>query len=282
MKLEVNVSKRYFLGILVAVLLLTSAIIAYAATSGFSSTNKKTLAQAKQGGYHTADETIVLAGGQEMTLQDAIDNGNLGGSGALVSSYARTVRVDASQGVYSWRVPTGVTKILVEVWGAGGGASSAGGGGGGGYAQGIVSVSAGETYTASVGAGGTGSTSTGAVGGGESYFSRDSSKLLKALGGGAPTYVPGAGGIAIIASEVVGSAITGSPGGVYSDLFGGKGGDSPNGGNGGPRGSGGVYCSAGLDGFAPGGGGGGTKGGSNYGSCNYMGAGANGLIAIHW
>lgn len=69
----------------------------------------------------------------------------------------------------TWRVPAGVTHIIVELWGAGGGgaagtssvvggAQSAGGGGGGGgsgaYVRASLAVSPGETYTIKVGAAG--------------------------------------------------------------------------------------------------------------------------------
>ena len=65
----------------------------------------------------------------------------------------------------NWTVPTGVTQIQVELWGAGGGggAGSANeccgthpGGGGGGYAKYTLSVTPGTAYTICAGAGGRG------------------------------------------------------------------------------------------------------------------------------
>ncbi len=81
MRLEVNITKTRFFVLLATILLFAGAVAVYAATTGFSSINKKTLAQAKASGYHTADETVVIAGGNQMTLQDAIDNDLLGSGG---------------------------------------------------------------------------------------------------------------------------------------------------------------------------------------------------------
>jgi hypothetical protein len=65
----------------------------------------------------------------------------------------------------TWIVPAGVTKILVEVWGAGGGGSSYGGGGGGGYARAIFSVTPGNSINISIGIGGNGGGTTSSNGG---------------------------------------------------------------------------------------------------------------------
>jgi hypothetical protein len=68
-----------------------------------------------------------------------------------------------SPGVYSWQVPPGVTRIYLEVWGAGGSGggtnytnppSGGGGGGAGGYSYGYFDVIPGNTYAVTVGAGG--------------------------------------------------------------------------------------------------------------------------------
>ena len=63
-----------------------------------------------------------------------------------------------SVGNSSWIVPDGVTKIMLEGWGAGGGGSTAGGGGGGGYIAAYFTVTPGATVSFTIGAGGSGTT----------------------------------------------------------------------------------------------------------------------------
>jgi hypothetical protein len=95
---------------------------------------------------------------------------------ALVGSFAVQARAqDLSHGVQefnesgTWRVPAGVTRITIELWGGGGGGAGAGsaalgadpggGGGGGGsgaYLRASLGVKEGETYTMRIGAGGAG------------------------------------------------------------------------------------------------------------------------------
>jgi hypothetical protein len=59
-------------------------------------------------------------------------------------------------GASSWTVPAGVTKICIEVWGAGGGGSIYGGGGGGGYIRAYFTVTPGSSVTYTIGVGGSG------------------------------------------------------------------------------------------------------------------------------
>ncbi|HEY4499233.1 MAG TPA: hypothetical protein VJH94_04200 [Candidatus Paceibacterota bacterium] len=67
-------------------------------------------------------------------------------------------------GTYSWIVPNGTSRILVNLVGGGGGggggtmnnAPSGGGGGGGGYSSIIIDVTPGHTYSFDLGAGGSG------------------------------------------------------------------------------------------------------------------------------
>ncbi len=74
-------------------------------------------------------------------------------------------------GVNGFTAPAGVTKITVEVWGAGGAGGggntvASGGGGGGGYKKVIdVTVVPGTQYTIVVGAGGSGAATNGQAGG---------------------------------------------------------------------------------------------------------------------
>lgn len=96
-----------------------------------------------------------------------------------------------TSGTNTFTVPTGITKVMVEVWGGGGGAAiSQFGGGGGGYSKGILSVTPGNTITATVGAGGTGGQALGSSGdaGGTSTFSS-----ISATGGGGAGSVGGSG-----------------------------------------------------------------------------------------
>lgn len=96
-----------------------------------------------------------------------------------------------TSGTNTFTVPTGITKIMVEVWGGGGGAAIGQfGGGGGGYSKGILTVTPGNTITATVGAGGTGGQAYGndGVAGGTSTFSS-----LSATGGAGTTASFGSG-----------------------------------------------------------------------------------------
>ena len=71
----------------------------------------------------------------------------------------------------TFTVPSGVTRIMVEVWGGGGGGGSSGqwvrgsGGGGGGYGKGVFSVAGGQAFSVVVGSGG-----ASGQGGGSSSF----------------------------------------------------------------------------------------------------------------
>lgn len=135
----------------------------------------------------------------------------------------------------TFTVPDGVTLINIEVVGAGGdgGGNGSGGGGGGGYAQGLYSVTPGETFEVTIGTHGAGAAAgTSAVGnlisasGGENGFSVSN----PAIGGG------GAGGTGI--NGTISNYSGGTGGGGYYTYFGGGGGgaagadgDGSNGGN---------------------------------------------------
>ena len=118
----------------------------------------------------------------------------------------------------TWRVPAGVTHIIVELWGAGGGGGSgtsaivggtqsAGGGGGGGgsgsYLRASLDVTPGETLTIRVGSAGAGGRAgpVGPLGGGDG---RDTSIVREGVaplvakggrGGGAPRRSHTGGGV---------------------------------------------------------------------------------------
>ena len=102
----------------------------------------------------------------------------------------------------TFEVPTGVTEIVVELWGAGGGGGggrsaglgagpggSGGGGGSGAYVRAIVPVKGGETYSLIIGAGGRGGTGESkdvahaGVNGEETVLRIETRTLLSAKGG---------------------------------------------------------------------------------------------------
>jgi hypothetical protein len=168
----------------------------------------------------------------------------------------------------SFTVPSGVTKTMVEVWGAGGGGYRNGGdiysGAGGGYAKGIYTVSPGASYTVTVGDGG-----AARVNGGLSRFGA----LLTASGGTAGNSNGyGIGGL----GSGTGSIITVSGGdGNGSGSVGNVGGAGGNGGAGGSAGN--VGLDGCTDGKAPGGGGG-QGGGYEPDEC----AGGDGRVVVWW
>ena len=173
------------------------------------------------------------------------------------------MQVFSNEGTYNWNVPTGVNKIMVEVWGAGGGGSQNCGGSGGGYGKEIISVLSNQTFTITVGAGGAPGTqgTQGVVGGTTSFGS-----LLSASGGGGG-YV----GV-VIADGGTSTAAYNIKGGYGNRTIN----DVPiiTGGNGANGGGGGVGGCQPRAAIAPGGGGGGFSG-----SCWATG-GANGRLVI--
>jgi hypothetical protein len=258
------------------------------------------------------DTTPGVSGG-EMTLQDAIGAGlfgdmlptcadgqiieyNLGsdtwvcaeddeGTGGVGVQF-QNFQVFNSNGTFT--VPAGVTKIMVEVWGAGGGggggrdalgSEGGGGGGGGGYCRGLMDVAPGQNIAAVVGNGGSGSTGNGGNGG----LSRFSSFTATGGSGGdeadyvAGSGTPGAGGAGGTCSSTYG---IGGNAGDSGGLAGGAGGTAGGGGGGG--GAGGSYTGSSADsrgkvGNVPGGGGG---GGDNYNGSG--GNGAKGRVVVWW
>ncbi len=97
-------------------------------------------------------------------------------------------------GEYTYTIPSNITQIKVECWGAGGGGSSVNwnyhagnGGGGGAYSSSIITVTSGNTYLFTVGEGGNANTD-----GGDSYF--NSTQVVAAGGSGADFNNAGTGG----------------------------------------------------------------------------------------
>lgn len=133
-------------------------------------------------------------------------NGTAGAAGQVMRTNAAGGSEWANMGEYNYirsftqnsnfTVPTGVTKLMVEVWGAGGGGAEGGGGGGGTYLLSVQDVTPGEVIAMDIGFGGSGaSSSTTSAGQGESTsVTFPSSNDILALGGnGATSSSPGTG-----------------------------------------------------------------------------------------
>jgi hypothetical protein len=99
--------------------------------------------------------------------------GTTGATGSPGSSMLSNISVYPNSGTYTFVIPTGVSKICVEVWGAGGGGGNShqtttgfmSSGAGGGYGKEVFTVISGASYTVTVGnagtaGGGTGGTSS--------------------------------------------------------------------------------------------------------------------------
>ena len=182
-----------------------------------------------------------------------------------------TVQAWGTAGTYLWTVPPGVTKIVVEAWGAGGGGGAgsssdfAPGGGGGGYGKEIAVVTPGNTLTVTVGAGGSGGVYTcgnGGNGGSTGVTGMGSPANIGATGG--------LGGLGCRSNNCDGNGAGGNSTATISmDGQSGKcgyatghaeGGNAGNGGAGGVPGRNGSGVCVRGPGIAPGGGGSGSYG----------------------
>ncbi len=133
-------------------------------------------------------------------------NGNAGTNGQVLRSNGNGTMAWADMSEYknmatfrtagsgNWTVPAGVTKVWIEVWGAGAGGNYYAGGGGGAYVSGILTVAAGSGIFYSVGAGGAGGFEN-ATNGTLSSITSDAGITLTAGGGVAPTYTAGPPGV---------------------------------------------------------------------------------------
>lgn len=179
-------------------------------------------------------------------------------------------------GSYTWICPSGVSTILIRAWAAGGtggdagGGSPGGGGGGGGFAEVLINVVTGTSYTITVGSGTENTTSTSfdtlvIIGGGINGVSGKSGQV--GTGGAAGT--PTTNNINSVATVGVGAGQDGYQ--LAGVNVGGAGGASF-----GVQGS--FPCiggTAGSSGIWPGGGGSGGASGSG-------GKGADGLMILEW
>lgn len=199
-----------------------------------------------------------------------------------VAPVEHVVTFDSGSGV--WQVPTGVTELVIEAWGAGGGGGASGGGpsssgkgaGSGAYVKKTVSVTPGDNLPYSVGVGGDGGLPTNPNTKGVNGTATTMSSFGISAGGGeagASNADGGAGDGGIATGGDINT--NGNAGGVGGSNLGGPGGDAPNGGTGG---LGGASDHPGLPGNPPGAGGGGS--GRDDQEEHWGGDGANGRLTI--
>lgn len=184
------------------------------------------------------DAPVQPCKGNSTTVQ--LSSGIAAGSGLAVQG-GNTISVDPAihggfggmaefTGSGPWSAPSGVTRVLVEAWGAGGGGGSGGncsglfptsGGGGaaGAYVRAIVPVTPGMTYQVTVGPAGFGagdnSVAPGGNGGGSALTDTAGTLLVLAAGGqggGATASGPSSGGTGSFVPSGSGLVRTGQPG----------------------------------------------------------------------
>jgi len=235
---------------------------------------------------------------------DAYTAGQGADGQARVTPNVGSATTYSSAGTYTYVVPSGVSSLTVELWGAGGGGgrgystgtaadSGGGGGGGGAYAKTTTfPVDTGDALLITVGAGGAvGASVTPGSGqqagsgspGGDSSVQPATVTAHGGQGGsganGCTAGTGGSGGVTTSGSEINLSYSGGSGGTGYvvcgnNDPEGGAGGSSGGtGANGGSGQNGGQYQTTALGGTVTGGGSGGNTGWNLYGS----GTGATGL-----
>ena len=258
-----------------------------------------------------SSQTAVWTGSKMIVWGGATTSAVAVNSGGAYSPQFQTY----TTGSGNFTVPTGVTSVIVEVWGAGGGGGAGGlqtspgaaGGGGGGYTRKTLTVSAGQTIAYVVGAGGAGNllcenSAAGTTGDPSSAtYSGTTYTANGGVGGesngGGGTGLAGTGGSASNGDE----NRTGGTGSIKSQGRGGGGGSSASSGSNGtnaptaststtaggtpPQGGGfggsGTRTTDAGAGVTPGGGGGGGGGGNNNSKCT-GGAGASGRVSFHY
>jgi len=81
--------------------------------------------------------------------------GDIDGSGSSADNGNVAIYFATTSGAsQNWPVPAGVTRVTIELWGAGGSGTSYAGGGGGGYAKGNFTVAPGKSISMIIGLGG--------------------------------------------------------------------------------------------------------------------------------
>lgn len=256
--------------------------------------------QDSSGGEYIRIKAPAMVTGSETYTLPAADGTNgqaltTDGSGTLSWSNPSAVAGLSSMQVFTssgtWNRPSGVTKVLIRVQGAGGGgggsSSSAsimgGGGSGGGYAEAFIDVSSISSSTITIGAGGTAGTSTGSGGnGGDSSWADGTNTVTGSGGNGGPV------GASSGSTPPIGGSFSGGSWGRRGQRGGGGGartqgeqsgygGDSQLG-SGAPPGEGGNTDGWPGEGYGGGGGGGVTAGSP---TAQPGGAGAGGVIIVY-
>lgn len=212
-------------------------------------------AAASGGGWYVANSAnnkviFTMSDTGDINMQ----NGNLSGVDTITASNIGNVQIFTSSGTFA--VPSGVSRVFVQMWGGGGAGESGGsatgpGGGGGSYAEGWVEVSSGQSFAVTVGTGGISNYSGGGTNGGDSSFG---------------SYVKAGGGIS-----------GGGPGqpilGTFTEAGGSPGGAG--GGAGATLAGGAAQNTVGAYGNIPGGGGAGFSGAGET-------QGARGEVRVYW
>lgn len=228
-----------------------------------------------------ADSSYASSG--TWTIDDVSLEEASGAAAASSSPFGTNIVVLDTPGTSNWPVPSGVTTVVVEMWGAGGGGAfptasgnPGSGGGSGAYVKHVQSVVPGDSISYTVGAGGVqgDATPTAATAGGDTVFG-----TITSGGGGAGLTAAsgivngGAGGVASGSPTFSIQGETGHPDSHNAShgTVGKSGGHTPLGG------SGGEPALGQQDGLAPGGGG---SGGKFSNPLFAAGDGANGLIII--
>jgi hypothetical protein len=239
--------------------------------------------------FETDSSELIFSNVINLTSDSLVPNGKIwkieaigleGSSGALYNNQNQappSPKVFDYPGTYNWKVPPGVTKICIEVWGGGGNGGIAdpayfmfngAGGGGGGYGYGCYAVTLNQSFIITVGE----ASQTSSVG-----------TLISATGGSNATVVNNNPIAGIGGASTAYYNINGSSGGNGTQSMAGKGGCAGNGGAGGIKEN--AYSDPlqsqnfSEDGHAPGGGG---MGAIFYLYSYNPGKGAPGRVIIYW
>jgi hypothetical protein len=239
-------------------------------------------------------QMVLGTNGQGVSFPSNVYSGGtfFGNGGGLTNlSCVPSITVFTTNGTFV--VPTNVTKIIVELWGAGGGGGrgtnipspdgiagvGGGGGGAGGYAWNVFSVNPGASYAVTIGVSSTGQDGTSTSFGG----------LLSATGGSAGANGTAVGGAGVGGAGGIGSGslynVTGGPGvaGIWEGYgSGGAGGSVWRGGTGGVGGGVGSDTSNGSGPGGPGGGGGGGGGVGFYPGDGTGAQGSGGVVFVYY